>query len=144
MGGGRGHQGKIYGDARASAFFRFDLQITAMKARQSIGDWQAKARAFMALVEARIDLAKGAHGGFNLGKRHAHAGVTDADADNTFGADSNVNANAALGGCEFHGVAEKIDEDLLEAKWIGHQIGKIGHDVGFDMHVFFPRLGFQQ
>ena len=53
-----------------------------------------------------------------------------------------INADAALGGREFHGVAEEVDEDLLEAERIGHQIGKVRHDVGFDMHVFFLGLGF--
>ena len=123
-------------------FFQFNLQIAAMEAGQGMGNGQAKARALMALVEARIDLTKGAHGGFNFRQRHSHAGVADGDGDDSVLPGADVNANAALGGSEFHGVAEKVDEDLLEPERIGHQIGKVRHDVGFNLHVFLAGLRF--
>src|SRR6185295_16784035 len=107
-----------------------------------MGDWQTKAGSLMALVEARIDLAKGAHRRVNLSQRHPQSSVADTDAGEICRTQANVNADAALGGSEFDGVAEEIDQNLLEAERIGQKIWNVRHDVGFNEDVLFAGLSF--
>ena len=53
-------EGQRHADARAMPLLGFDAEIAAVELGECEGNRQPEARAFMALVEAGIDLAEGA------------------------------------------------------------------------------------
>ena len=83
----------------------------------------------MALVEAGIDLAERAHRGFDLARRHAVAGVGDADGDGILGAGTGLDMDPAARIGEFGRVAENVDEDLFQPQRIAIEQRRLGRDA---------------
>src|SRR5438105_6090061 len=119
-------------DARAAPLFRIDDEIASVELRQSVGYRQTEARSVMTLVEAAVDLAERTHRNVDLVGRHAGAGVGNEDLDEAVGGRSCSAVDAPALGREFHCIAEKIDENLLEAQRVGQQERRIREDFAGD------------
>lgn len=95
----------------------FDGNLAAHQVEETLGDGQAQAGAAIAAGGGAISLAEGIEDVLLLLGRDADAFVADAEFEVVFAGDQNAQTNAAGFG-EFDGIAQQVEEDLLEAQRI--------------------------
>jgi hypothetical protein len=97
-------------------WLRFDRDIAAMEAGQLARDGQAEADAAEPARVPGIALDEGFEDVFQLAPLDADSGIGDAEFEIALGAAAQPRFDMSLGRGELDGVAQEIDQDLLEPR----------------------------
>ena len=150
---GRGYRGWIGyrlprqtdGEAAALAGRAVQAHFAAVQARKPRNEGQTQAGALILAGQAAVDLDEGLKEPGLILQRDADAGVADGEAQPLcagIGVDREADASAC--GSEFDGVAEQVDQDLLETARVGVDDGRRHAQVRGDGDGFAGGGGFDE